>query len=108
MKSRTITIIGIFAAILMTVMGAELAFARGGAGNGGYSGGQASGNGAGMSQRGNTHQYQYKQQNQYQYRQDKGSYTPQRGEKTMQGDQAQSRIRTQLRDPSIHENVISE
>lgn len=108
MKSRTITTIGIIAAIFMIVSGAELAFAKGGAGHGGYRGGQAAGNGAGMSQRGNTHQYQYKQQNQYQHRQEKGTFTHQPGDKTMQGDQSRSRVRTQLRDPSRHENVISE
>ena len=117
MKSRTITTIGIITAILMTVSGAELAFARGGGGGGGggvKSGGSRNGAGsganagAGMSQMGNTNQYQYKEQNQYQYRQDKGTSTVGSENGKRQGNQAQSGNRTQLRDPSTHEIEISE
>lgn len=113
MKSRTITTIGIVTAILMTVSGAELAFARGGGGgvkSGGSRNGAGSGAnaGAGMSQMGNTNQYQYKEQNQYQYRQDKGTSTVGSENGKRQGNQAQSGNRTQLRDPSTHEIEISE
>ncbi len=61
MKSRTITIIGIIAAILMTVSGAELAFAKGGGGGGGGGGscvrnGSVTYAGTGMSQMGDINQ----------------------------------------------------
>lgn len=104
MKSRMITTIGIVTAILMTVSGADLAFARGG-GGGGSSKGNCTGvnAGTGMSQGGNTHQYQYKQQNQFQYRQNKGASNAQPGNETIQGDPVQLRTRTQLRDPATHE-----
>ena len=111
MKNRTITTIGIIAAILMTVSGAELAFARGGGGKGGGScNGKDPGtnSGAGMSQAGNAHQYKYKQQNQYQYRQDNGSPDALSGKGQMLGDQVQLRTRKQLRDPDTHVVETSE
>jgi hypothetical protein len=101
MKSRTITTIGIVSAILMTVSGAELSFARGG---GGSSHGKGSGANAGanMSQKGVTHQYQYKQQNQYQYRQENGATDAGSVNRQKQGDQLQLKSREQLRDPATH------
>jgi hypothetical protein len=104
MKSRTITTIGIIAAILMTVSGTETAFARGGGGGGG----SHNGKGARMSQMGHTNQYQYKHQNQYQYRQENGTFTERSGNDKRQGDQTQTRSRTQLRDPSRHQIEASE
>jgi hypothetical protein len=104
MKNRTITTIGIIAAILMTVSGAEIAFARGGGGGGGAHNGK----GAGMSQMGHANQYQYKHQNRYQYRQENGTFTERSGNGKMQGDQTQTRSRTQLRDPSRHQIEASE
>ncbi len=110
MKSRTITIIGIIAAILTTVSGVELAFARGGGGGGGSCNrnGSVTNAGSGMSQMGNTNQYQYNHQKKYQYRQDNGTFTGSLKNGKMQGDQAQSGNRTQLRDPSTHESDISD
>lgn len=110
MKSRTITTIGILAAILMTVSGAEIAFARGGGGGGGSHNGKGPGThaGAGMSQMGHTNQYQYKHQNQHQYRQENGTFTERSGNGKRQGDQIQTRSRTQLRDPSRHQIEASE
>ena len=105
MKKRTISTIAIIAAILMTVSGTELAFARGGGGKGG---GSCDGKGpgynssAGMSQAGNMHQYQYRQQNQYQYRQNNGTPGAQSGNRQMLGEQAQSRVHKQVRDPETH------
>ena len=104
MKNRTITTIGIIAAILMTVSGAEIAFARGGGGGGGAHNGK----GAGMSQMEHANQYQYKHQNRYQYRQENGTFTERSGNGKMQGDQTQTRSRTQLRDPSRHQIEASE
>jgi len=105
MKNRTITTIGIIAAILMTVSGADLAFARGGGGKGGGScngKGPGANSGTGMSQAGQTHQYKYKQQNQYQYRKDNGTADAQTGNGQMLGDQTQLRTRKQIRDPETH------
>lgn len=105
MKNRTIMTIGIITAILMTVSGAELAFARGGASKGGGSclgKGPSANSGAGMSQAGNAHQYQYKQQNQYQYRKFNGMPDTQSGNGQMSGEQTQLRVRKQLRDPDTH------
>ena len=105
MKNRTITTIGIITAILMTVSGAELAFARGGGGEGGGScngKGPGAKSGAGMSQAGNAHQYKNKQQNQYQYRKDNGTPDVQSGKGQMIGDQTQLKTRKQLRDPDTH------
>jgi hypothetical protein len=105
MKSRTIMTIGIIAAILMTVSGADIASARGGGGKGGgFSNGKGPGanSGAGMSQIGNTYQYQYKQQNQYQYRKGNGTFGAQSGNRQMLGEQSQLRVRKQLRDPDSH------
>ena len=78
MKKRTISTIGMMAAILMTVSGAELAFARGGGGKGG---GSCNGTNYGkvMSPAGETNQHKYKQQNQYQYNQDNGAFDAQSG-----------------------------
>jgi hypothetical protein len=107
MKRRTITTIGIVSAILMTVSGAELAFARGGGGscNGKGSGANA---GASMSQKGETHQYQNKQQNQYRYRQENGVSDARSVNGQKQGDQLQSKSREQLRDPATHVIEIPE
>jgi len=107
MKNRKIVTIGIIAAFLMTVLGAELAFARGGGGKGGGFN-TASGPSLRMSQTGNTHQYQYRKQNQYQYRQDNGTFTGQSRQQQMQGDQNQLRSRKQLRDPATHMLETSE
>ena len=111
MKHRTITTIGIIAAILMTVSGAELAFAKGGGGKGGGScngKGPGANSGVGMSQAGNTHQYKYKQQNLYQYRENKGTPDAQPGKGQMSGEQSQLRTRKQLRDPDTHEDESTE
>ena len=115
MKRRTLTTIGIMAAILMTVSGAETAFAKGGGGRGSGNGkGSGVNAGSGLSQKGNAPQHQYKQQNQYQYQhqykqqnqhqylQDQGASGAQPGNAAVQGDQVQSRNRTKLRDPSTH------
>lgn len=101
MKRRMITTIGIVSAILMTVSGAELSFARG---KGGSSNGKGSGVnvGAPMSQMGETHQYQNKQQNQYRYRQENGASDTQSVNGQKQGDQLQLKSREQLRDPATH------
>jgi hypothetical protein len=105
MKSRTITTIGIITAILMTVSGAELAFARGGGGKGGgFCNGKGPGAqaGAGMAQTGNTYQYRHKQQQQNQYRGDNGTPEIQSGNGQTPGEQSQLRVRKQLRDPDSH------
>ena len=101
MTSRTITTIGIIAAILMTISGADFAFARGGGGKGSGKGPGAN-SGAGMSQVRNTYQYKYNKQNQYQYRKDNGTPDAQFGNRQMLGDQSQQRIQKQLRDPDSH------
>ena len=105
MKNRTIMTVGIIAAILMTVSGAELAFARGGGGKAGgacLGKGPGANAGAGMSQAGNTHQYRYKHQNQYQSGKNYETPGDQPGRGQMLGDQTQLRARKQLRDPDTH------
>ena len=109
MNSRTITKIGIIAAILITVSGAELAFARGGGGS--YNGyGTGTNAGIGTTQIGDTnpYQYQYGHQNQHQYRHNKDASAIRSGNGKLQGDQTLTRSRTQLRGHSSREIEKSE
>lgn len=101
MRTRKFVTICMIAAFLMTVAGAELALARGGGGKGGGSC-NGRGPGPGMSQAGNLHQYQDKQQNRYQHRQGDGTSATRPGSQQMQGKQNQLRSRQQLRDPATH------
>jgi len=105
MNRRTITTIGIVATILMTVSGAEIAFAKGGGSKGGGScngKGPGANSGAAMSPAGNAHQFKYQQQNQHQYRQENGTFDAQSGNRQKTGEQSQLRARKQLRDPDTH------
>ena len=93
MKRSTIFTLGIIATFLTTVVGADIALARGGGG---------SGAGQRMSQTGRTYQHQYEQQNRYQYRQNNGSGQIPAENRDMRSGQYQNRDHVQLRDPATH------
>ena len=92
MKRSTMFAFGIIAAVLTTVVAADLALARGG------------GNGAGqrMSQTGSASQYQYKHQNRFQYRVNEGSEQTPAKNRAMRSGQYLNRDHVQLRDPATH------
>ena len=93
MKRSTIFTLGMIAAVLTTIVAADLALARGGGGNGA---------GQRMSQTGRASQYQSKHQNRFQYRVNDGSEQTPAKNSAMRSGQYQNRDRVQLRDPANH------
>ena len=92
MKRSTMFAFGIIAAVLTTVVAADLALARGG------------GNGAGqhISRTGSASQYQYKHHNRFQYRVNDGSEQTPTQNRAMRSGQYPNRNHVQLRDPATH------
>ena len=93
MKRPTIFTLGIIAAVLTTVVGADLALARGGGGHGA---------GPRMSQADSASQHQYQQQKRFQYRLNGRSEQAPIENRTMRSDRYQKGDRVQLRDPATH------
>jgi len=110
MKKRTRTAVAILAAILMTVSGANVAFARGGAGKGGACSGQGPGSGfrGALSQVQKAPTSQHRQHKTHQYREHNGDPAARSDNDRGPADPVPLRTRMQLRDPASHASAPSE